>query len=61
MRNNYTYQIVNTFGIPVPLVAGDYIYLQVRFNVTTGGATLRANGSAGQIETNFYGYKLIGA
>jgi len=61
MRNNHTYQIVNTFGIPIPLVAGDYVYLQVRFNVTTGTATLRANGHATQaIETNFYGYKLIG-
>lgn len=57
MRNNYTYQIFNSFGIPVPLVSGDYVYLQVRFN-SSSGRTLRFD--ANQIETNFYGYKLIG-
>ena len=36
MRNNYTYQIQNPFGVFMDLDDGDYVDIQVRLNVSTG-------------------------
>ncbi len=58
MRNNYTYQISNPFGIFIDLNDGDYVDLQVRLNVSTGTGKIRGNASF--YESNIYGYKLIG-
>jgi hypothetical protein len=54
MRNNYTYQISNPFGIFMDLNDGDYVDIQVRLNVTTGTGRLRGNPMP--YESNIYGY-----
>ena len=59
MRNNHTYQIVNPFGVFMDLEDGDYVDIQVRFNVTTSTGKIRGN--TFPYESNIYGYKLIGA
>ena len=59
MRNNYTYQIPNPFGVFMDLDDGDYVDIQVRLNVSTGTGKIRGESSV--YESNIYGYKLIGA
>jgi len=59
MRNNYTYQIPNPFGVFMDLDDGDYVDIQVRLNVTTSTGKIRGNTLP--YESNIYGYKLIGA
>ena len=59
MRNNYTYQISNPFGIFMDLEDDDYIDLQVRLNVSSGTGKIRGNPPA--YESNIYGFRIIGA